>query len=137
MKKKNVFKWWGVVLLLCMCSVHAEAQDLKSILTGVAKAAIGNKATTAHSIVGTWSLEGSTPDNPNIMTFGKDGKGTEETRSGISNFTYTLSPVNQNGVMPLKIYFIDSEVILNFDATRTGNTLMLSSNNKVRIYNKI
>ena len=39
--------------------------------------------------------------------------------------------------MPLKIYFIDSEVILNFDATRTGNTLMLSSNNKVRIYNKI
>ena len=22
MKKKNVFKWWGVVLLLCMCSVH-------------------------------------------------------------------------------------------------------------------
>ena len=20
MKKKNVFKWWGVVLLLCMCS---------------------------------------------------------------------------------------------------------------------
>ena len=89
------------------------------------------------SIVGTWSLEGSTPDNPNIMTFGKDGKGTEETRSGISNFTYTLSPVNQNGVMPLKIYFIDSEVILNFDAPRTGNTLMLSSNNKVRIYNKI
>ena len=89
------------------------------------------------SIVGTWSLEGSTPDNPNFMTFGKDGKGTEETRSGISNFTYTLSPVNQNGVMPLKIYFIDSEVILNFDATRTGNTLMLSSNNKVRIYNKI
>ena len=38
------------------CS-HAEAQDLKSILTGVAKAAIGNKATTAHSIVGTWSYQ--------------------------------------------------------------------------------
>ena len=89
------------------------------------------------SIVVTCYLEGSTTDNPNILTFGKDGKGTEETRSGISNFTYTLSPVNQNGVMPLKIYFIDSEVILNFDATRTGNTLMLSSNNKVRFYNKI
>ena len=44
-------------MLLCMCSVHAEAQDLKSILTGVAKAAIGNKATTAHSIVGTWSYQ--------------------------------------------------------------------------------
>ena len=52
MKKKNVFKWWGVVLILSMCSVHAEAQDLKSVLTGVAKAVIGNKATTAHSIVG-------------------------------------------------------------------------------------
>ena len=57
MKKKNVFKWWGAVLLLCMCSVHAEAQDLKSILTGVAKAVIGDKATTARSIVGTWSYQ--------------------------------------------------------------------------------
>ncbi|WP_293669444.1 hypothetical protein [uncultured Parabacteroides sp.] len=89
------------------------------------------------SIVGTWSLEGSTTDNPNIITFGKDGKGTEETRSGISNFTYTLSPVNQAGVMPLKLYFIDSSKVLNFDATRTGNTLMLSSGGSVRIYNKI
>ena len=57
MKKKNVFKWWGVVLILSMCSVHAEAQDLKSVLTGVAKAVIGNKATTAHSIVGTWTYQ--------------------------------------------------------------------------------
>ena len=44
-------------MLLCMCSVHAEAQDLKSILTGVAKAVIGDKATTARSIVGTWSYQ--------------------------------------------------------------------------------
>jgi len=58
MKKKNVFKWWGVVLLLCMCSVHAEAQDLKSILSGVAKAVVGNKATTASSIIGTWTYSG-------------------------------------------------------------------------------
>ena len=57
MKKKNVFTWWGVVLILSMCSVHAEAQDLKSVLTGVAKAVIGNKATTAHSIVGTWTYQ--------------------------------------------------------------------------------
>ncbi len=57
MKKKNVFKWCGAVLLLCMCSVHAEAQDLKSILTGVAKVVIGDKATTARSIVGTWSYQ--------------------------------------------------------------------------------
>ena len=58
MKKKNVFKWWGVVLFLCMCSVHAEAQDLKSILSGVAKAVVGNKATTASSIIGTWTYSG-------------------------------------------------------------------------------
>ncbi len=58
MKKKNVFKWWGVVLLLCMCSVHAEAQDLKSILTGVAKAVVGDKATTSSSIIGTWKYVG-------------------------------------------------------------------------------
>ena len=58
MKKKNVFKWWGVVLILSMCSVHAEAQDLKSILTGVAKAVVGDKATTSSSIIGTWKYVG-------------------------------------------------------------------------------
>ena len=55
MKKKTLLKSIWILLVMCGVSANAGAQDLKSILTGVAKAAIGNKATTAHSIVGTWS----------------------------------------------------------------------------------
>ena len=46
---------------LCMCLailVNANAQDLKSILTGVAKAVVGDKATTSSSIIGTWKYVG-------------------------------------------------------------------------------
>ena len=45
---------------LCMCAilVNANAQDLKSILTGVAKAVVGDKATTSSSIIGTWKYVG-------------------------------------------------------------------------------
>lgn len=38
--------------------VNANAQDLKSILTGVAKAVVGDKATTSSSIIGTWKYVG-------------------------------------------------------------------------------
>ena len=38
--------------------VNANAQDLKSILTGVAKAVVGDKATTSSSIIVTWKYVG-------------------------------------------------------------------------------
>ena len=49
---------------LCMCFalfailVIANDQDLKSILTGGAKAVVGDKATTSSSIIGTWKYVG-------------------------------------------------------------------------------
>lgn len=52
------------ILMKCLClamffiSVNANAQDLKSILTGVAKAVVGDKATTSSSIIGTWKYVG-------------------------------------------------------------------------------
>lgn len=36
-------------------SPHAGAQDLKSILSGIAKTVVGDKATTQSSILGTWT----------------------------------------------------------------------------------
>lgn len=57
--KKNIF--WQVlcaVVLMGMASIQADAQDLKSILTGVAKAVVGDKATTSSSIIGTWKYVG-------------------------------------------------------------------------------
>lgn len=58
MKKCIWKKVLCVVALIGMVSVQANAQDLKSILTGVAKAVVGDKATTSSSIIGTWKYVG-------------------------------------------------------------------------------
>lgn len=58
MRKSNFLKSLCLAALVSFVSVNAGAQDLKSILTGVAKAVIGDKATTESSIVGTWTYVG-------------------------------------------------------------------------------
>lgn len=57
--RKTIFgKVLCAVALMGMFSVQVDAQDLKSILTGVAKAVVGDKATTSSSIIGTWKYVG-------------------------------------------------------------------------------
>ena len=58
MKKKTLLKSIWILLVMCGVSANAGAQDLKPILSGVAKAVVGNKATTASSIIGTWTYSG-------------------------------------------------------------------------------
>ena len=58
MKKKTLLKSIWILLVMCGVSANAGAQDFKSILSGVAKAVVGNKATTASSIIGTWTYSG-------------------------------------------------------------------------------
>ena len=58
MKKKTLLKSIWILLVMCGVSANAGAQDLKSILSGVAKAVVGYKATTASSIIGTWTYSG-------------------------------------------------------------------------------
>ncbi|WP_405372472.1 DUF4923 family protein [Phocaeicola sp.] len=55
MKKRMLLKGFCIALLLCCISGKTYAQDWKSILTGVAKEVVGDKITTASSIVGTWN----------------------------------------------------------------------------------
>lgn len=45
-----------ITILICTfaLTLQAEAQDLKSILSGVVNAVVGDKATTETSIIGTW-----------------------------------------------------------------------------------
>ena len=43
-----------IIAILCLCGTGAQAQDIKDILTGVAKTIIGNKATSKSSITVTW-----------------------------------------------------------------------------------
>ena len=47
-----------IIALLCAVSVQANAQKWKDILTGVVTEVVGDKATTATSIVGTWEYVG-------------------------------------------------------------------------------
>ena len=47
-----------IIALLCAVSVQADAQSLKDILSGVAKAVVGDKATTEASLIGTWDYVG-------------------------------------------------------------------------------
>ena len=58
MKKRILLKSIWILLVMCGVTANAGAQDLKSILSGVAKAVVGNKATTASSIIGTWTYSG-------------------------------------------------------------------------------
>ena len=44
-----------IIALLCVVLSNADAQDLKSILSGIAQQVVGDKATTATSIWGTWT----------------------------------------------------------------------------------
>lgn len=46
-----------ILLMLCICSfsISAQAQDLKSILTGLVQTAVGDNLTTEGSVVGTWN----------------------------------------------------------------------------------
>lgn len=55
MKKNNMLRILFAVLVMGTLSIQTNAQDLKSILSGVAKAVIGDKATTANSVIGTWT----------------------------------------------------------------------------------
>ncbi len=54
MKRNHVLKSLMLCLML-VCVASADAQDLKSILSGVAKTVVGDKATTEVSIIGTWN----------------------------------------------------------------------------------
>jgi len=49
-----------ITILICAfaLTLQAEAQDLKSILSGVVNAVVGDKATTETSIIGTWTYVG-------------------------------------------------------------------------------
>ena len=62
-----------IICMVTLClgfAVQANAQDWKEILSGVAKTVVGDKTTTATSIVGTWNYVG--PDcqlkGDNVLT---------------------------------------------------------------------
>ena len=102
MKKKTLLKSIWILLVMCGVSANAGAQDLKSILSGVAKAVVGNKATTASSIIGTWTYSGPECQFESENLLAKAGgemaaKEVEEkmiavyNKVGMSNIRYTFN----------------------------------------------
>lgn len=71
-------------------------------------------------IVGTWI---DTGDNSEVsFTFKKDGTGFYQDNSGTKNFNYTFDENNYK----LKLWYVDSSTVYNYDVSLTGNTLMLT-----------
>lgn len=94
-----------IIALFCAVAVQTDAQDLKSILSEVAKVVVGDKATTATSLVGTWDYVG--PDcqlkGDDLLTnIGGGAAGTEvekklETiyaKAGLNTIQYTFNEDN-------------------------------------------
>ena len=91
-----------IIALLCAVSVQADAQSLKDILSGVAKAVVGDKATSETSLIGTWSYVG--PDcqlkgDDILKNFGGDAAGEEVEKkmqpiyekAGLNTIQYTFN----------------------------------------------
>ncbi len=53
--EKKFMKKLLLVAVVYAFSLTLSAQDLKSVLTGVVKSALGDKITTAETIIGTWN----------------------------------------------------------------------------------
>ena len=47
-----------MIVLFVAVALQADAQSLNDILSGVAKAVVGDKATTEASLIGTWNYVG-------------------------------------------------------------------------------
>lgn len=91
-----------IMALFCMVAVHADAQSLKDILSGVAKTVIGDKATTEASLIGTWVYVG--PDcqlkgDDLLKNIGGDAAGAEVEKkmqpiyekAGLNTIQYTFN----------------------------------------------
>ena len=94
-----------MLALLCAFAVQADAQNLKDILTGVVKNVVGDKTTTANSIVGTWKYVAPACQfkGENLLTnIGGDTAGSEVEKkieplyqkAGLNTIEYTFNEDN-------------------------------------------
>jgi len=91
-----------MIVLFCAVAVQADAQSLKDILSGVVGQVVGDKATTATSIIGTWNYVG--PDcqlkgDDLLKNIGGDAAGAEVEKkmapiyekAGLNTIQYTFN----------------------------------------------
>lgn len=91
-----------IIAILCLCGTGAQAQDIKDILTGVAKTIIGDKATSKSSIIGTWKYSGPACEFESDSFLSKAGAQTVTEKvnkrlapimkkTGINNIVFTIN----------------------------------------------
>lgn len=91
-----------MIALLCAVAVQVDAQNLKDILGGVVGQVVGDKATSATSIIGTWDYVG--PDcqlkgDDLLKNIGGDAAGAEVEKkmepiyekAGLNTIQYTFN----------------------------------------------
>ena len=126
-----------LIALFCIVSVNADAQDIQSILSGIAQKVIGDKTTTATSILGTWKYV--KPDcqfqGDNLLTnAGGEVAATkvEENlesvmnKAGINNIQFTFS---ENGKFSYTIKKKKANGTYVFDAEAKTVTMKLDKLN--------
>ena len=140
MNSKTLLKCLCMCLAMFAILVNANAQDLKSILTGVAKAVVGDKATTSSSIIGTWKYVGPQCQFESENLLAKAGgevaaKEVEEKmqtvydRIGMSGCEYTF---NEDGTSNIYYYTLVNELLDNYTELSNELTLLDSEGNELK-----
>ena len=78
-----------MIVLICSVAVQADAQSLKDILSGVVEQVVGDKATTATSIIGTWNYVG-----PDCQLKGDNVLEPIYAKAGLNTIQYTFNQDN-------------------------------------------
>ncbi len=84
--------------LMCVFSGNIQAQSIKDILTGVAEAVVGDKATTSNSIKGTWKYNGPACEFESSNLLSKAG-GTAAANKIEKKVAPILKKVGVNGIV--------------------------------------
>ena len=143
-------KFVCMIALLCAVAVQADAQSWKDILNGVVGQVVGDKVTTATSIIGTWSYVG--PDcqlkgDDLLKNIGGDAAGVEVekkmepiyAKTGLNTIVYTFNEDNTcsytlKGKKVEGTYVFDAEAKTvtitsgRFGVKTTANIVTLGSN---------
>ncbi len=84
------------------------------------------------SIIGTWLDSGGVVK----YTFKTDGTGERRGTYGSDNFNYTFTPSNE-GASKLKLWYVGSDEITNYDITISGKTMMMASYYSTYVLTKV
>lgn len=90
--------------LMCLCTTGVKAQSIKDILSGVVENVVGNKATTATSIKGTWKYSGPACEFESDNLLSKAG-GTAAANKIEKKISPVLKTLGMNGI----VYTFDGE----------------------------